>query len=353
MESKKLPNIMKHPLFVAKIKQRWEETKTGSTKKTFHLTLDTAGSDLTYKVGDSVAIYAPNDPLLVQRILQALRIDPLHHPHVNKILELKANLSKVTSALLKQFDAPSTPGMDLLDLAENYGDRPFNLEAFLAALPPLLPRFYSIASSQREHPGEIHLLVALTSFQHGEEVRYGVASHFLCHRAEIEATPISCYIQPTPHFTLPSDHNTPIIMVGPGTGVAPFRAFVQERLHHQAPGKNWLFFGERHRGTDFFYEEFWTSLAEEKRLFLDLAFSRDGEEKVYVQHRIMERGADIWSWLEEGARFYVCGDADPMAKDVEAALHQTCMTHGNLSSDEARGYIRELRRAKRYLADVY
>lgn len=349
---------MKHPLFTAKIKERWKETKAGSTKSTFHLTLDTIGSDLSYKVGDSVAIYAPNDPVLVQRIIQALRVDPdtlvsQHNLTLYKFLETKANLAKVTTALLKQFEAPLVPGMDLLDLAEQFGDRPFNLSDLISALPPLLPRFYSIASSQRFHPNEIHLLVALTSFQHGQEVRYGVASHFLCNRAEIEETSISFYIQPTPHFTLPSNHDTPIIMVGPGTGVAPFRAFLQERLHHNAPGKNWLFFGERNQKTDFFYEEFWTSLATEQKLSLDLAFSRDADEKLYVQHKLLEKGAEIWNWLEEGALFYVCGDADPMAKDVEAALHQTFMTHGNLSIEEARAYIKQLRREKRYLADVY
>ena len=343
-------------LFNAKIKERWEETKQGSTKSTFHVTLDITGSDLSYKVGDSVAIYAPNDPLLVYRILQALKIDPftpVQNTTISKFLELKANLSRVTSAAAKQFETSPAPGMDLLDLAEQFGDRPFDLKQLIEAIPPLLPRFYSIASSQKQHPAEMHLLVALTSFQHGQEARYGVASHFLCHRAEIETTPITCYIQPSPHFTLPDNHHMPIIMVGPGTGVAPFRAFLQERMHHNAPGKNWLFFGERNQKSDFFYEEFWTSLADEKKLLLDLAFSRDTEKKLYVQHRIREKGAEVWKWLEEGARFYVCGDADPMAKDVELALLDTCVAHGGLSIDAARGYIRGLRREKRYLADVY
>ena len=341
---------MKKNLFEAKIKERWEETKAGSTKSTFHLTLDTSGSDLSYKVGDSVAIYAPNDPALVERILKALRID---NPETRNALEFRANLSRVTPALLRLFDAPPMQSADLLDLAEQFGDRLFDLSAFLAALPPLLPRFYSIASSQKFHPKEIHLLVALTSFQHGQETRYGVASHFLCRRAKLETTPISCYIQSTPHFTLPASHDCPIIMVGPGTGVAPFRAFMQERILHKASGKNWLFFGERNQKTDFFYEEFWTSLAKDNKLSLDLAFSRDADEKLYVQHRLLEKGSEVWGWLQEDATIYVCGDADPMAKDVESALLQTCMTHGQLSLEDAKAYIKNLRRAKRYLADVY
>lgn len=349
---------MKHPIFEAKIKERWEETKAGSTKSTFHVTLDIAGADFKYKVGDSVAIYAPNHPALVQRVIKALRMDPetlvsQHNLGLYKFLETKVNLARVTPALLKLFQVEPTSEMDLIDLAEQVGGLTFDVAEFISALAPLLPRFYSIASSQQLFPNEMHLLVALTSFQHGKEIRYGVASHFLCHRAHLETTPISCYIQPTPHFTLPASHDIPIIMVGPGTGIAPFRAFLQERLHLNAPGKNWLFFGERNQRTDFFYEEFWSSLVDVQKLSLDLAFSRDQAEKLYVQHKLLEKGADVWNWLVQGAMFYVCGDANPMAKDVEAALLQICQTHGNLSIDDAKAFIKTLRREKRYLADVY
>ena len=142
-------------------------------------------------------------------------------------------------------------------------------------------------------------------------------------------------------------------MVGPGTGVAPFRAFLQERLYHNSPGKNWLFFGECNQKTDFFYEEFWSSLVAQQKLSLDLAFSRDQAHKLYVQHKLLEKGADVWSWLEQGAFFYVCGDADPMAKEVEAAVLQICCSHGRLSFDEAKAYIKKMRHEKRYLSDVY
>lgn len=337
-----------HP-FSAKIKERYPLTKEGSTKSTYHVTLDITGSDFSYKVGDSVGIYAPNDPQMVGRILEALKLDPstpISHPRtghpfiLQHYLETQANLAR----------APS-PYVDVLDLALHWGDAPFDLTHFISTLSPLLPRFYSVASSQIQHPNEVHLLVALTTFQQGSEVRYGVASHFLCHRAQENQTPIPCYVQPTQHFTIPANHATPIIMVGPGTGVAPFRAFLQERMHHES--KNWLFFGERNQKTDFFYEEFLSSLAEQKKLYLDLAFSRDQEDKLYVQHKLVEKGAQVWSWLEEGAHFYVCGDADPMAKEVESAILQICTSHGNLSLDDSKAYLKKLRREKRYLADVY
>jgi sulfite reductase (NADPH) flavoprotein alpha-component len=351
-----------HP-FPAKIKDRYLLTKSGSTKSTYHVTLDMTGSEMSYKVGDSVGIYAPNDSALVDRIIQALRLDPstpIAHPRtghpflLKEYLETQANLARVTAALLKQFSLDADPAtMDVLDMALRCGGKPLDPASFVASLSPLLPRFYSVASSQRLHPNEVHLLVALTTFEHGSEVRYGVASHFLCHRAQEHHTTIPCYVQPTPHFTLPANHDTPIIMVGPGTGVAPFRAFLQERLHCNAPGKNWLFFGERNQKTDFFYEEFWHLLSKQQKLHLDLAFSRDQTDKLYVQHKLLEKGAEVWSWLEEGAHFYVCGDADPMAKEVEAAVLQICTSHGSLSSDEAHTYLKKLRREKRYLADVY
>jgi sulfite reductase (NADPH) flavoprotein alpha-component len=351
-----------HP-FPAKIKDRFSLTKSGSTKSTYHITLDMTGAGISYKVGDSIGIYAPNDPAIVDRILQGFKLDPLtplSHPRtghaftLKDYLETQANLARVTTPLMRQFDPAIDPAtLDVLDLAQKYGQLPCTPVQLISMLSPLLPRFYSVASSQLLHPEEVHLLVTLTTFQHGDELRYGVASHFLCHRAQEQQTHIPCYVQPTPHFTLPSAHDTPIIMVGPGTGVAPFRAFLQERLHHQAPGKNWLFFGERNQKTDFFYEDYWQSLTEQNKLTLDLAFSRDQATKLYVQHKLLEKGAQIWSWLEEGAHFYVCGDADPMAKEVESALLQICTSHGALPPDKAQAYLKELRRTKRYLADVY
>ncbi len=220
-------------------------------------------------------------------------------------------------------------------------------------LAPLLPRFYSIASSPSVHPDEAHLTVSLSSYEYKGEIRYGVASQFLCHLATPHVTPIPCYVQPAAHFTIPSHSHADLIMVGPGTGVAPFRAFVQERLAQNATGNHWLFFGERHRATDFFYEEFWTALAQQQKLKLDLAFSRDQAEKIYVQHRMEENGLELWNWLDRGAYLYVCGDADPMAKQVEQTLLQIFETHGKLSSEESKLFLKTLRKEKRFLSDVY
>ena len=182
---------------------------------------------------------------------------------------------------------------------------------------------------------------------------HGVGSHFLCERAKLETTSIPCYLQPAHSFFLPEDQNTPIIFIGPGTGVAPFRAFMQERLALQAKGRNWLFFGERNRATDFYYEEFWLELQKLDRLRLSLAFSRDTVEKVYVQHRMWEERKDLWAWIEEGAYFYVCGDAQEMAKDVEAMLQRIFVEEGSLTEEAARHKLKEMRQQKRYLADVY
>lgn len=348
--------------FSATIKERYLLTKPESTKETWHIVLDISGSDLTFKVGDSLGIYGDNDPILVDRLLRALAIDPekeIVHPRTEERLSFKtfltqkANIGRLNSPFLKIFGLEQSHHTDLIDFIEEQRGRPFDLIQLIAAFSPLLPRFYSVASSPALHPTEVHLTVAVSTYTHNGELRYGVASHFLAHLADIGTTPIPCYIQPALHFWLPEDHSKDIIMVGPGTGVAPFRGFLQERLFHQAPGKNWLFFGERHQKHDFFYETFWQELVDQNKLALDLAFSRDQEEKVYVQHKLLEKGAEIWSWISQGAHFYVCGDADPMAKDVEAALKSIFQEHGSLSESEAHQFLKQLRKEKRFLADVY
>jgi sulfite reductase (NADPH) flavoprotein alpha-component len=180
-----------------------------------------------------------------------------------------------------------------------------------------------------------------------------VGSHFLCHQAAIESTPIPIYVQPSNHFTLPEDPATPIIMIGPGTGIAPFRAFLQERIASQAPGLNWLFFGERNQATDFYYADFWLELEKQGRLRLDLAFSRDQKEKIYVQHKLLEQKKSIWNWIEKGAMLYVCGDAEEMAKDVEWALKEIVQEEGKMIEEDARKFLKTMRAEKRYLLDVY
>ncbi len=309
-------------------------TKPGSTKETYHIVLDLKGADFSFKVGDSLGIYSENDPQFVETILGNL--DPetrIEHPRSKEKMSLKTFLSQKVNLSRLQHPISST-------------------EQLIQSFAPLLPRFYSIASSPLVHPDEAHLTVTVSTYYEQGQLRYGVASHFLSHLAPL-GSKVLCYVQPAPHFTLPSDDSIPLIMVGPGTGIAPYRGFMQERAFRKASGKHWLFFGERHEDFDFYYQEFWETLVDQNQLKLDLAFSRDQEEKIYVQHRLYEKGAEIWSWLENQALFYVCGDADPMAKDVEATMVKIFQECGQLSLDDARKYLKELRVTKRYLTDVY
>ena len=304
--------------FPAKIKERSLLNKSGSTKQTYHVVLDIKGSGLTFKPGDSIAVLAKNDASRVEEALRTLGAkgeDPIVDPRTNQSMTMHDYLTyKVNLSRLPTF-------------------------------APLLPRFYSVASSPNAHPDEIHLLVAL--------LPDGVASPFLCQTAIQGETPIPIYLQPAHSFFLPQDPETHIIMIGPGTGIAPFRAFMQERVHTQSPGKNWLFFGERNRASDFFYEDFWTALTTDNRLRLDLAFSRDQEEKFYVQHQMYEQRKELWNWIQEGAHIYVCGDKEKMAKDVDATLQRIAQEEGSLTSEDARVFVRSLRTQKRYLLDVY
>ena len=368
------------------IQERTLLTAEGSSKKTFHLSLNLENSGITFKVGDSLGIFAENDPLLISHLLAALNAngeEPIFDPRTHQELSLRtflskrANLSRLTSSFLKLFyeyeaehdkknqlhrllQQENKPLLsqylsahDPLDLFKEYRTTHVPLQEVCNQFGPLLPRFYSVASSQLATPRQVDLTVALFTFTHSGEQRFGVASHFLCNMAKVKETPIPIYVQSSHQFTVPADDSIPIIMVGPGTGVAPFRAFMQERVARGATGKNWLFFGERNRKTDFFYQDDWNKLIKDKQLRLDLAFSRDQAEKIYVQHTMLESAVDIWKWLEEGAYFYVCGDAQRMAKDVEATLVRIAKEQGCMSEEAAKAYIKSLRSQKRYQADVY
>lgn len=374
-----------HPVSVT-LKERYLLTKEGSSKQTYHLVLDLKGSGVQFAVGDSIAIYACNDPRLVSHLLEAMHAsgdEVINDPRSGTAISLrdflskKANLSRLTPSFLKlvheyepEHDKRNQIGHllqkenktrlseylsqhDPLDVLKEYKELKAPLQELCAQFGPLLPRFYSAASSLVAAPDEVHLTVALFTFSHSGEQRFGVASHFLCHMAEKGTTSIPVYVQPATGFTLPEDPTAPIIMIGPGTGVAPFRAFLQERAAKGAPGKNWLFFGECNRKSDFFYEEFWQQHVSRGSLRLDLAFSRDQPEKIYVQHRMLEAAADLWSWLQEGAILYVCGDAEHMAKDVEATLLQIFQSQGGHSPESAKEHLKSLRAQKRYLRDVY
>ncbi len=368
------------------LKERVLLTGPGSTKHTYHVVLDLKNSPIRFKVGDSIGIYPENDPILVQHLIDAMKAtgdEPIEDIRsktqftLRDFLTRKANLSRVTSSFLKLFytyepshDKKNDLGRllqpdnkpllsqflhahDPLDLFKEYAQARLPLQEICTQFGPLLPRFYSVASSQHHIQDEVHLTVALFTFSHSGQQRYGVGSHFLCQLAQTGSTPIPAYVQPAPHFTLPENDAAPIIMVGPGTGVAPFRAFMQDRIARRASGKNWLFFGERNRTSDFFYEKEWETYMNEDKLRLDLAFSRDQSDKIYVQHRMLENAKDLWHWLQEGAYFYVCGDAHRMAKDVESTLITIAQQQGNMSEEAAKYYIKTLRSDKRYLADVY
>ena len=242
---------------------------------------------------------------------------------------------------------------DLMDFLKTYDTTNVPLEKFCENLSPLLPRFYSIASSQLAHPDHLELTIVLVEMKKNNRIQYGTGSHFLCNLAKLEETKLAVYIQPATDFTIPEDSTAPVIMVGPGTGVAPFRGFIQERLIKGHTGKNWLFFGERNRKYDFFYQDFWESLVATKKLNLDLAFSRDQEDKVYVQHKLLLQAPKIWHWLEEGAYFYICGDAKQMSKDVEKALEQIICSQGRLNQEETLIYVKALKKQKRYVKEVY
>lgn len=379
------PYSRKNPAFIS-ISERILLTKPESTKKTFHLTLDIQNTAITFKPGDAIAIYPQNDPLRVREISQLLQQDleqKVFYTRMNKTLSLyellvrEVNITKLTSNILKVFCSytqnlqdkqqvesllhPESKELlihylaqnDLLDFIKKYDTTKIPIEKFCNNLSILLPRFYSIASSQLAHPHRLEITVVLAQFKKNNRIQYGIGSHFLCNLAKIEETKLAVYIQTSTDFTIPEDPTAPIIMVGPGTGVAPFRGFIQERLIKGHTGKNWLFFGERNRKHDFFYQDFWENLAATKKLNLDLAFSRDQENKIYVQHKIFMQAQKIWRWLEDGAYFYLCGDAKQMAKDVEKTLEQIICSQGQMSQESALIYLKALKKQKRYVKEVY
>lgn len=320
--------------FLARIKERIR-LNPGSEKETYHIVLDLEGSGIEYSVGDCIGIYPENDPVYVKTLIEAVGDQTLHD-----FLLKEANLSRIPKKLLGEHP-------DLLTLIKYQKIESGHLRDKLL---PLLPRFYSIASSGNRVKNEVHLTVALSKNPPESPIPYGVCSHYLCCRAPLETPAIPIFHQPSRHFFLPPESaDFPIIMIGPGTGVAPFRGFMQERTQ----GKNWLFFGERNEKTDYYYRSFWEGLAAHNLLRIDCAFSRDQEEKIYVQHKMQQHGAELWKWLEEGAYLFVCGDASRMAKDVDRALHQIVESEGKMSVDDAKNYIKSLKKQLRYQRDVY
>jgi sulfite reductase (NADPH) flavoprotein alpha-component len=350
----------------------------GSAKQVHHVEFDLTGSDLTYAAGDALGVFAHNCPELVEDVLTALGCDgeeAVSAPDgsttsFRRALTEHYDLGKPTPDLIAAMTSAALagrgPGPDekissvvaashqVIDLLLNIeGPKPVPT-AFVGLLRKLQPRLYSISSSPAAHAGQVHLTVGAVRYEFEGRRRKGVCSTFLADRAQPGGTRVGVYIHSNNAFRPPLDGNTPMIMVGPGTGIAPFRGFLHERIATGAKGRNWLFFGDQRSATDFLYrEELTTWLRDGVLTRLDTAFSRDQENKVYVQHRMMENAAELFAWLEAGAHFYVCGDASRMAKDVDAALLQVVQLAGGRTPEAAAAYVQNLKVSRRYARDVY
>jgi len=377
--------ISRNNPYLASIKENILLTKEGSEKETRHIVIDIKGSGLTYQVGDSLGVFPSNPPYIVEKIFQLQSLDP-EEPvsYQNTKISLREFLSKhvvltrVTKKFLQLLSQKTSSasrrkrleeilgqekeleaylwGKDYLDFFEEYPEVSFSSHELVASLGRMVPRLYSIACSPLMFPEEVHLTVAVIRFKLTGRMRYGNATGFLSRFAKIGIKEIPVYNQPAKHFHLPEDPSADIIMIGPGTGIAPFRAFLQHRMMAGHRGKNWLFFGEQHQSTDFLYkEELLDWLKKGVLTKLDTAFSRDQSYKIYVQHRMKESAAELWNWIQNGAYIYVCGDAKHMAKDVHQSLIDIARDTGGMSQQEAQHYINVVlsKEQKRYRKDVY
>lgn len=350
----------------------------GSDKETRHFELSLKDSGLDYLPGDSLGVVPTNCEQVVAELLNAVGLtgeesitlgeenmilkDALMHrlacTVLSKIQIKKFNEIAESDRLADLLKIENKDdlidymwGRELIDLFLEFPLTGLNGQDFAGLLRPMPPRLYSIASSLSAHPEEVHLTVAVVRYEGNGKRRKGVCSSYLAERV---GERVPCYLHPNKNFKLPGDPSIPIIMVGPGTGIAPFRAFIEERRVMGSTGKNWLFFGDRSQKTDYLYENEWESYYNDGLLNdLDLAWSRDQEKKVYVQHKMLEKKAQLWSWLQNGAIFYVCGDASRMAKDVDQALRTIAQEEGAMSEDDAGAWVKSLLKERRYLKDVY
>lgn len=380
-ENNKSVYSRKNPLH-AKISKKELLTSKIKEKKTWHIEIDLVDSGMEFTPGDSLAVFAENDPNLVNELLQILNftgdeivITPSKiETNLRNALTkdyaittpdkklLNAAADKANNSTLKELLSPDNKkdlldylwGREVIDIILENPSAKFSADEFVGLLKKLNVRLYSIASSLSHSPNQVDLTVAVVEYESHDRTRQGVCSSWISERTEI-GSEAKCFITPGKGFRLPDpEEDTPIIMCGPGTGIAPFRAFMQERKATNAKGDAWLFFGEIHEDGCFFYENEWQDYINDGTLNkISTAWSRDQEEKVYVQHKILEEGQEFWSYLERGAIFYVCGDAERMAPDVDSALHKIIQEHGNKSEAEAIEYVNELKSNKRYRRDVY
>ena len=349
---------------------------TKSAKEIRHIAFDLADSGLQYEAGDALGVMPVNAPDLVAAWLARLgaksetdvggvalgdlltRDLEIVTPSRDLIRAIEPlaqhdELSHVVSNGDKEALEAFLWNRDALDLLNLNPDLQFEVAEVVSWLKPLQHRAYSISSSPKAHPGEVHLTVAAVRWMYEDRPHRGVCSTFLADRAAVGAQ-AGIFMSPNNSFRVPQDDTVPMVMIGPGTGIAPFRAFLEERQERGATGANWLFFGDQTRASDFIYENEISAFSASGVLTrLDLAFSRDQKEKVYVQHRMIENGKDLFAQLEEGGYFYICGDATRMAKDVDAALHQIIETQGGMTPEAALEYVNRLKREKRYVRDVY
>lgn len=372
--------------FPACLVDRRRLTAPGGQKETLHFSVSLKGSGLTYTCGDSLGVFPTNNPAAVDALLKAARLtgaESVLIPKDTAPISLREALSRrlalngptykfvqllesratdaVQKAELAARVAEADPeakkawlaDREFVDLLEEFPSAPVTAQELAENLRRLMPRLYSISSSPAKYPDEIHLTVAVVRYETNGRRREGVCSTYLADRARMEQPDLPVFVANS-HFGLPADDNAPVIMVGPGTGVAPFRSFVMDRATRGAKGRNWLFFGDQRRSSDFLYEAEWDGWLKSGALTrLDLAFSRDQAQKVYVQDRMRESAAELWKWLQEGAYFYVCGDAKRMAKDVDLALHEIIAQQGGMAPEAAAEYVKALKKADRYQRDVY
>jgi sulfite reductase (NADPH) flavoprotein alpha-component len=376
-----------HP-FPARLKENRLLNKPGTAKETRHYVVDIAGSGLAYKVGDSLGVFPANRPTEVAEIIERLGasgdepVSPatlrLTAPiSLREALTSRLALSKPAHKILEALAAKATDAVEkakltgllapeakevcilfleereFVDLLAEFPSAKLTPQEFTDHLRRLMPRLYSIASSPKLYPTEVHLTVSTVRYATNHRERVGVCSTFLADRVHVGMTPVPVFVSNS-HFGVPEDDTRDLIMVGPGTGIAPFRAFLQERVATGAKGRHWVFFGEQHRATDYLYEEEWAAwLAQGRLTRIDTAFSREQLTKVYVQDRMRENAAELWKWIQNGANFYVCGDAKRMAKDVDQALHDIVAEQGRIDVTAAADYVKQMKKDKRYQRDVY
>ncbi|MGZ0657455.1 assimilatory sulfite reductase (NADPH) flavoprotein subunit [Coraliomargarita sp. W4R72] len=366
--------------FPAELSERVMLNGEGSAKETIHLEFNLEGSGLEYQAGDALAVIPHNAEDVVEDFIKTTKLDPESPVLIKEIdftlrqaLTSQLDITSLSLPVIKRYNEiaknaklaemldPANKaelqsyiyGREIIDLLHEFPAKEITADALVGIMRKLPPRLYSIASSPKAHPGEVHLTVGVVRYDAHDRNRKGVCSTYLAERIA-EGEKADVFVTPNKHFKVPANGDLPMIMIGPGTGIAPFRAFIEERKATEAKGDNWLFFGDQHYLTDFLYQTEWQDyLADGILTKLDVAFSRDQKEKVYVQDRMRENSKELYAWLEKGASFYVCGDASRMATDVDVALHDIIEKEGGLSEDDAKAYVKKLKDDKRYLRDVY